>query len=229
MLAGVMVSGCTLPSSTESATIDPALTDRSILTGKPCDAPCWYGIIVGASTEEDMIDTVSALPFLDPESMSSQAADYYDWSASITAPGRMYYLKCRASGGGTCAAILAAEGVVKQVILRPNYILSFSDVVAELGDPESVRFTPLGFERQCQLVLQWSSKGIMIFGDVIHDARATECDRLHTSLLRGERIDPSTRATDVWYVLPQDVLGDTELDDSSYPLLFPWPGFLKGQ
>lgn len=205
--------------------LEPALADRSILTGEPCQPPCWYGLAVGTSTEQEMRSVVAALPFLDPTKLSSQPEDYWDRLQERTYYGTRYYLECAPPASVTCAAPLVVDGVLKQVIIRPTYDIAFSDALSQLGDPEYVRFIYLGYERECQLVLQWNSKGIMLFGQLVHQGFGAKCDKLHTSLLEGERIDPSTRIDTIWYVLPQDMQGPDELNHPSYLQLFPWRGF----
>jgi len=225
-IMAVALAGCVRPVSPTSPTVDPALTDRSILTGDPCKAPCWYGLVVGTSTEQEMLETVALLPFLNPSGTTSQrGASYRDRLLGKTYSGTRYYLECAAPGWASCAAPLLVDGVLKEVIIRPNYDITFSDAVSQLGDPEFVRFIYAGYERECELVLQWNSKGIMLFGKLVDQGIGAKCDKLHTSLLEGERIDPSTRIDSIWYVLPQDMQGPDELNDPSYLALFPWRGF----
>jgi len=225
IIMAAALSGCVQLVSPASPTVDPALTDRSILTGDPCQPPCWYGLSVGTSTEQEMLRAVGALPFLDPSNLSSQAQRYRDRLEEHTYFGTRYYLECAPPASGTCVAPLVVDGVLKEVIIRPNYDITFSDAVSQLGDPEFVRFIYHGYERECHLVLQWNSKGIMLSGELVDQGVGAKCDKLHTSLLEGESIDPSTRIDTIWYVLPQDMQGPDELNDPSYLALFPWRGF----
>ncbi len=49
-------------------TLDPNLYDQSWLIGKPCGAPCWYGLEPGVSSREDSIAEVKRFPFIDGNS-----------------------------------------------------------------------------------------------------------------------------------------------------------------
>ena len=51
-------------------TLDPNLYDQSWLTGKPCGAPCWYGLEPGVSSRDDSISKVKQIPFIDGNTAS---------------------------------------------------------------------------------------------------------------------------------------------------------------
>jgi len=51
-------------------TLDPNYYDQSWLMGKPCAAPCWYGLEPGVSTRQDSINRVEQLPFVDSSSIN---------------------------------------------------------------------------------------------------------------------------------------------------------------
>ena len=61
-------------------TLDPNLYDQSWLTGKPCSAPCWYGLEPGISSREDSISKVKQIPFVngDQEMLPPSNASWVD-------------------------------------------------------------------------------------------------------------------------------------------------------
>jgi len=55
-------------------TLDPNYYDQSWLTGKPCAAPCWYGLEPGITSRQDSIKTVQQLPFIRANGITSSNA-----------------------------------------------------------------------------------------------------------------------------------------------------------
>jgi len=58
------------PKAVNLETLDPNTYDQSWLTGKPCAAPCWYGLEPGVSTRQDSINRVEQLPLVDSSSIN---------------------------------------------------------------------------------------------------------------------------------------------------------------
>lgn len=48
---------------------EETLMDRSFITGKPCAAPCWYGLELDVSNKDDVIAALDRLPFVDQASI----------------------------------------------------------------------------------------------------------------------------------------------------------------
>ncbi|HUW14593.1 MAG TPA: hypothetical protein VM537_33040, partial [Anaerolineae bacterium] len=42
----------------------PPPVDTSLLTGEPCEPPCWQGLTPGESTEEDVAEFMKATRFV---------------------------------------------------------------------------------------------------------------------------------------------------------------------
>ncbi|MHA1938847.1 MAG: hypothetical protein ACW97O_11615, partial [Candidatus Thorarchaeota archaeon] len=43
--------------------------DQSVFTGDPCSAPCWHGLILDVSTDQDVYQVIRSLPFVDQGSI----------------------------------------------------------------------------------------------------------------------------------------------------------------
>ena len=225
LIMAAVLAGCIPLTPEAKPTVVTALTDRSFHAGDPCEAPCWQGLILGISTEEQLLDVASRLSFIHGAQPSTSHPGYRDRQLGKDMSATMYHFACIEPERTTCVAALVADGVLRQVILGPNYDQSFAKAVKRHGAPEFVRYIPTGSDDRCRVVLQWSERGIMAFGAWEAESAGADCEAIHAGLVEGNKIDGSILITDVWYVLPQDILGYEELGDPSYPLLFPWPGF----
>ncbi len=50
-------------------TLDPQEVDLSLLTGEPCEPPCWYGITPGLTRDEEMAAILEGLPFFEADTI----------------------------------------------------------------------------------------------------------------------------------------------------------------
>jgi hypothetical protein len=72
-LAALVTGGCVvcnLGSESRAPTpVGPAPIDVSLLTGKPCEPPCWQGLVPELSTEDDVNVFLETSKFVDRESI----------------------------------------------------------------------------------------------------------------------------------------------------------------
>jgi hypothetical protein len=131
--------------------------DRSFLTDEPCQAPCWYGLILDQSSEEDLLDTLSELHFIDQESirLSRGYSILGDENAVIADWG------CLDPKTNLCGGAWFEHGTLKSLWYSVGYNLPYSLVVEKLGPPEYIEYGPYHPDvGGCQLLLEWPSIGI---------------------------------------------------------------------
>jgi hypothetical protein len=134
--------------------LDPNYYDQSWLTGKPCAAPCWYGLEPGVATRQDSINRVEQLPFVDKKSM--QVTNYSD-SVGISFSYKI--------GQGSTGLILDFEpDVLDSINFPPNYRITFDQVVEKLGNPDGYWILPASPETPgCSLRVVWKNKRIVLW------------------------------------------------------------------
>ena len=64
--AAVLLGACGWQVATPTNEPPRELTDRSLLTGLPCEAPCWQGLILGLTTKAESLAVAQTLSFIDP-------------------------------------------------------------------------------------------------------------------------------------------------------------------
>jgi len=205
-----------------SCTAQPALDD-SLLTGDPCAAPCWQGIVPGQSGEEEVIGTLEASQVVNPDTIwrgdfpvAGVPLVQYAWRHhNPKSPQNYLYLR---------------DGVVLRIETYLDYELTLGEVVTRFGPPEGVyaQITAFGEWLGYTVVLDYPEIGLTFWSLT---TRASVFDRVYregVGLLRED-----LAVTTVTYYAP------TSLEDAlTYVFLLEpakadavlayeqaWPGF----
>ncbi len=226
MLGTAMVAalvGCVSPAP-PTATLEPSLMDQSILTDVPCAAPCWYGLELGKSTKADALATAHSLSFIDPKEFPEKPAYYMYWDGSkyVQTPGTFVHLRCR-QPDQTCASLLFVNDLLKEVLMSPNYDLTFGEVVAHLGAPDYIGFAPIQVESGalCSVSLIWKQRGITAsFSSGGAKNNQVRCNTVH----KDPRVDRNLPVQQIMYILPENIALAAIPSSAGGE---PWAGFLE--
>jgi hypothetical protein len=215
--------GCVSPAS-PTATLEPSLTDRSFLTDIPCAAPCWYGLELGKSTKADALAIAQTLSFIDSQ-VFLERPDHYlylDGSKQNYVDATFVSLICREPEKEGCADLLFVNDSLKEIRLYPKYDLNFGDVVAHLGAPDYIQFSPLLMSSPlCSVGLTWKQRGIQAgFSGQGANTDQVRCDAVH----KDPRVGRNLPVQLIAYRLPENsalasIPGSAGGD--------PWAGFLE--
>jgi hypothetical protein len=135
------------------------LQDRSWLTGDPCAPPCWYGLEVDGSREEEVIAVFEALPFVDPTSIETYVIGFSD---PLT--GDHYTatrIKISVIGNSTISATVG-RGVLKRILFGLNYQITIGEIVDQIGLPDVIRVIPDSNEEFCDASIYWLDKQLVV-------------------------------------------------------------------
>jgi hypothetical protein len=180
-------------------TLEASLMDKSLLTDKPCPAPCWYGLELGKSTRAEVLATLQTLSFADPKTIQEAGSNYWDYTADKNLPATLIRIDCRRPNRPypQCAALRVSNDILVDIILSPNYALPLSEVVDHLGPPDYVGAVILQDLTTCQLMLMWIKKQIQLERTEVNGKNLCEAVRA------GQRLDPSLTVDAIYYMLPQ--------------------------
>jgi len=172
-------------------TQDPNLYDRSWLSGIPCDAPCWYGLQPGISTKKDLIATLQKLPFVTPNTMVEEASSRWNDTDKLWVPVQVIKVDC-VEPPFTCLYFEFEEDILTLFKLSPNYDITFSQVVSNLGAPEGITYARKNPEgKGCFVSLLWVKRQVVvthveddhIFGDDLCDTISKSENKMVSELL----------------------------------------------
>ena len=129
MIIGAFLFGCV----EQTATPSPDQIDMSPFTGIPCAAPCWHSLMIGKSSESDIISTIPTLSFIDQNSvyyhrmpsMSTLAPDVFGEGVEITA-------NC-VNSEKQCLTIQAVENILTEISIVLNYQIKVDEAIGYLG------------------------------------------------------------------------------------------------
>ncbi len=167
----------------QTPTPDPALVDRSWLTGTPCSAPCWYGLEPSKSSMEEAITTTAKLSFISPDALEPVTTSYWDDEAKKYLVEKVVYYRCKNPSALTCVYQSFREGILNQILLYPNYEITFSEAVEQLGEPTAFTINRTNPEAKgCIVSIVWEERQMfMIFDEGRLSSSYTEdlCDKIN--------------------------------------------------
>ncbi len=124
---------------------DRLLDDISLLTGEPCEAPCWRNITPGETSYEDALANIEAL-----ESATTLQAD----DRAITFAG---------IGGDPCCQIISDDnGLISTILLQLKPQMQFGDVIARHGEPTYVLGQPFS-DAEAMLIHVYPEHSMILF------------------------------------------------------------------
>lgn len=99
---------------------DPDSVDKSLLTGEPCAPPCWYGLVPGESSADEVVSTLKSLPFVDGDSIIE---DFITWKSSVM------------NTDDYVGYIRIEENKVELLSIELEYDLTLQELIDVLGEP----------------------------------------------------------------------------------------------
>ncbi len=198
-----------------SEAMDESIVDRSFLTEQPCSPPCWYGLELGKSTEEDMYTTLKSLPFVDQTTIVERGAT---WQSDENARSITFDCLHPWHGSKWCGDATFSADKLTMLWLSVNYDLTFETVVQRLGTPDYISYGPYHVEvGGCEVLLYWPKSQICV------DSLDTTGDRVCRMLNAGQGIDPAAKVSNIIYMV-HEAFPDGPEEGLPYA---PWPGFAQ--
>lgn len=149
------------------------LADTSLVSGEPCEAPCWRGITPGETAWRDALTVIEDAG--DFETIQTQEAPEEENTEAI---GAVWNVK----GGPQCCQMVAEDGeTVDLVFLRTRPDITVGELVEAHGEPSYAVGTPVS-EDQSIINLIYPDVPMIIFAFV---AGPTEGEISETSEIIG--------------------------------------------
>ena len=219
LLAVIMIGSYALDSKRE-----PDLMAQSFLNDQPCAAPCWYGLVPGKSSKEEVYRVLAKLPFVD-QSTIREMPDYFYGKDIIAIRGEFK------DGGGHGVGFGFSESIVEDITFAPHG-LSFGDVAQKLGDPDHVRAFLSGDVKNYQIDTFYVRQGVWVRSyqtiGIFGNRYLVQGDKRGVLLAKEMQVDRLT------YVSPADSLEEffasrlsfrPDLVKSILEVISPWPGW----
>lgn len=131
--------------------------DRSLITGQPCEAPCWYGLKLGESTVDEVRLALQNLTFVDSTKTLEQPL------ANLHPNQKLFIIKCvYLTYEYECGSLeTSEEGKLIKIYLSVLYPLDIQTLINKLGVPEYYNvFGPSPNLGGCLVYIYWPQKNI---------------------------------------------------------------------
>lgn len=186
---GVLLFACGNP------TLAPDQMDRSTFTGIPCAAPCWYGLVVGRSSEHDVMSTLSTLTFIDQDTVEVFRGTRPTLNYEAFAPGAEIAARCT-QPKQQCLTLTVANDILTNITVILNYEMRVDEAIRYLGDPDYIGYQDLGAERIiCEAYMVWVGKQLVLATAKFEGRQVeTNCDAIRdTERIRSDLLVAEAR------------------------------------
>ena len=179
--------------------------DQSFLTGEPCPAPCWYGLEIGVSTEEELLETLKKLSFVDQESIHQVNNVFW--------PGEVAYAieyNCSRQSGYLCGDVGLVDQTIIYISQFLQYRLTLREVIDILGPPEYMDYYWMDpHNPQILVSFLWSEKSILASANIKNINQIDD-------LIEGEALSADMLIESITYSVPDGFQREVNK--------LPWPG-----
>lgn len=147
---------------------NPELVDQSWVAEPTCSNPCWQGLESGKSSQTDALATAHRLPFLGIEKVEPTDNS---WISFL----------CKAPPEKVCISMRFEHGILTDLWLFPNYLVTMDQVVKKLGVPDSFYYSQPNAETpNCVLTFLWVKKQMALkTGDDSQSKEENLCGRIY--------------------------------------------------
>lgn len=148
LIFAVLLSSCTpfgfVKDPTPTPIQDPSLIDPTLITGEPCLPPCWHGIEVGVTGKEEVIQTISALSFIDFNSKREGDSSIQFPPGYEDIKVELLVFDCKTPENKRCINMMFVDDRLVRLELFPNYTINLYDISELLGEPDLLGMHPQG-------------------------------------------------------------------------------------
>jgi hypothetical protein len=163
LVLGMLFAACNkINPSSDQVTPSSAQEDRSTFTGNPCPAPCWQNLMIGKSTERDVMATLQALKYIDQDTIRIHRMSMPGLDARTYAPGAEITAGCIVPRE-QCLTIDVVEDRLTGIEIILNYEMRLDQSINYLGDPDFINYQMISVEIvACEVQLIWKSKQLIL-------------------------------------------------------------------
>jgi hypothetical protein len=150
----VSCSNLSRDNSYVNPTEHPELVDQSWLTDQSCSTPCWQGLEPGKSLQKDALSVAKSLSFLGVERV--EPTDNA-WTSFL----------CKVPSDKVCVSMRFENGLLSDLSLYPNYLITLDQVIEKFGTPDSYYYSRREVETKgCSIKFLWIKRQMILgYGD----------------------------------------------------------------
>jgi hypothetical protein len=171
----VFLAGCSgVPEPTPSTD----QIDKSPFTSIPCAAPCWYGLLIGKSSEAEVISKINTLKFIDHTTLYIHRMSMGGLDPKVSAQGVQITASC-INPRKQCLMVNVVDDVLTEIEIVLNYPINLEEAIGYLDNPDYIGHRLFVGERIiCEIFIIWESRQLVLSSGDIEGGDAVEksCD-----------------------------------------------------
>lgn len=148
LVGGLVLAACQPPPPLRS---DTYLDDTSLVSGQPCETPCYQGITVGKTTFADAVSMVKS---------NAAFKDVQNKDATSDQPAAAVWASAT-SGEQCCQMISDSKGLVESITLRLAPKTTIGQIIEKYGEPQYT-FSTDYTEQEAVIQLLYPEKGLVL-------------------------------------------------------------------
>jgi hypothetical protein len=195
-LIGISIVGCS------ESPLPPELMDRSPFSGTPCEAPCWHGLTIGESNENEVMEILPTLAFINQDTIFVHYMSMPGPDPSIFAPGAEITASC-IRPHKPCLTLRVVDDVLIEIQIVLNYDITLEDAIASLGNPDYLGYQFQGMDLvKCDVEFVWRNRQLILLSDTFVGAEVdSNCGVVRDT---GMTV-PGIMISEVRYMLPYSI------------------------
>jgi len=132
VVTGLVCSGLLILGLSTSCA-EPPPVEMSLLTGDPCEPPCWQGLTPGKSTEDDVLQFIRSSRFVDTRTVYRGRLSR--GGGEVVGVSIQWRSTAARSSNVDSNDFLVEGGVLRGIIIYPDYDVTLESLLQRYGPP----------------------------------------------------------------------------------------------
>jgi len=120
----------------------PPPVEMSLLTGDPCEPPCWQGLTPGKSTEDDVLQFIRSSRFVDTRTVYRGRLSR--GGGEVVGVSIQWRSTAARSSNVDSNDFLVEGGVLRGIIIYPDYDVTLESLLQRYGPPDKLHVMVTG-------------------------------------------------------------------------------------
>lgn len=155
--------GCSNITPSAKPTVMPDFNEKYFLSDQPCIPPCWQGLTIGISTNDEILKKFADLEFAGADRLVIKQEHLPDFDPEADwVEGKIIVVDCK--NRYRCMEVFVIHNKLREIIFRPDNGLKLADVIESFGNPDYLYpFLIDRPERDCEIEIIWIEKQLMLY------------------------------------------------------------------
>jgi hypothetical protein len=166
-----MLFGCSSLAHQTKPTVMPDFNNKFFLADIPCSAPCWQGLTIGVSTENEVMATLSTLEFVKSNQLRVKEELVSDFNPENWVEGKDITVDCMNNRREPCLHLVIANDKLRNIDIELDDGLKLAEVINSFGEPDYVRGSYIGGDViDCRIEFIWVEQQLNAYSTIFNQS-----------------------------------------------------------